>query len=108
MASVAEGDEVKIFQPNPLVGTVVAVSESWITVQTGIEDPTKVTIPLTPLVRVEKLRTREDILDAVADWIDTDVIADAIIDHLVDELGEELTLRGCKEVWLRELQGLLH
>lgn len=107
MASVAPGDEVKVIRPNPLVGTVVAVSESEITVQPGIDDPATVTIPLTTALSVEKLKSREDILNAVADWIDTYVIAEVIIDHLVDELGEKLTLRGCKEVWLRELHCLL-
>ena len=48
---------------------------------------------------------REKVIDEVADWIDTRAIAEMVADH-VEEIEEELTVQGCKDVWLWELENL--
>ena len=48
---------------------------------------------------------KSKVIDEVADWIDTAVIAEMIADHLTQE-GEEVTVERCKEVWLGTLENL--
>jgi hypothetical protein len=48
---------------------------------------------------------KEKVIDEVAAWIDTRVIAEMIAQHLDDE-GEEVTVESCKETWLGTLENL--
>ena len=48
---------------------------------------------------------REKVVEEVAKWIDTRVIAEMVADHLEQE-GEEVTVESCKEAWLRTLENL--
>ena len=43
------------------------------------------------------MTNREKVIDEVADWIDTRVIAEMVVEH-VEEIEEELTVQGCKEL----------
>ena len=47
----------------------------------------------------------EKVIDEVADWIDTRVIAEMVAEHLKDE-GDEVTVESCKEAWLGTLENL--
>ena len=49
---------------------------------------------------------KEQIIDALARWIDTQVIAEAIVDYLESE-EMELTLQNGKDAWLAQLEDLL-
>ncbi len=53
----------------------------------------------------EQRMKKEKVIDEVAAWIDTRVIAEMIADHLDDE-GEEVTVDRCKEVWWGTLENL--
>lgn len=53
----------------------------------------------------EERKKREKVIDEVAAWIDTRVIAEMIADHLEQE-GEEVTLESCKEAWYGTLENL--
>lgn len=46
---------------------------------------------------------KERVVDAVAKWIDTQVIAEMIVQHLKDQ-GKKPTVKRCKEVWLQTLE----
>lgn len=48
---------------------------------------------------------KEKVIDEVAAWIDTRVIAEMVADHLEQE-GEEVTVESCKEAWLGTLENL--
>lgn len=48
---------------------------------------------------------REKLIEELANWIDTHVIAEMILDHLKDS-GEPLTLERAKEAWLNTLEYL--
>jgi hypothetical protein len=48
---------------------------------------------------------KEKVIDEIAEWIDTYVIAEMIVDHL-EENEEDVTVDRCKEVWLRTLENL--
>ena len=52
----------------------------------------------------ERMR-KEKVIDEVAAWIDTRVIAEMIAAHLSNE-GEEVTVESCKETWLGTLENL--
>jgi len=54
---------------------------------------------------LEQQRKKSQVIDQVAEWIDTQVIAEMIVDH-VYSLGEEVTFERCKEVWCGTLQNL--
>ena len=45
----------------------------------------------------------EKVVDEVAAWIDTRVIAEMVAEHLKDE-GEEVTVETCKDAWLGSLE----
>ena len=47
----------------------------------------------------------EKVVDEVAAWIDTRVIAEMVASHLKDE-GDEVTVESCKETWLGTLENL--
>lgn len=49
--------------------------------------------------------SRQQVIEQVADWIDTHVIAEMIVDHL-EEHGEDITVERAKEVWLNSLENL--
>ena len=51
--------------------------------------------------------SEEAVIEELANWIDTRVIAEAIVSHLV-ECGEDITFEKGKEVWLRQLETILH
>jgi len=53
----------------------------------------------------EQRMKKEKVIDEVAAWIDTRVIAEMIADHLEQE-GEEVTVESCKEAWLGTLENL--
>jgi len=53
----------------------------------------------------EARQKREKVIGEVADWIDTRVIAEMVAEH-VEEIEEELTVEGCKGVWLGTLENL--
>jgi len=53
----------------------------------------------------EQRMKKEKVIDEVAAWIDTRVIAEMVADHLEDE-GEEVTVESCKEAWLGTLENL--
>jgi len=48
---------------------------------------------------------KQQVIEQVADWIDTHVIAEMIVDHL-EEQGEDITLERAKKVWLDSLENL--
>jgi hypothetical protein len=48
---------------------------------------------------------KEKVIDEIAEWIDTYVIAEMVVDHLEDQ-GEEPTVERCKEVWYGTLENL--
>jgi len=48
---------------------------------------------------------KEKVIDEVAAWIDTRVIAEMVAGHLEQE-GEEVTVESCKEAWLGTLENL--
>lgn len=48
---------------------------------------------------------REELIEKLADWVDTHVIAEMVLDHLKDT-GEPLTLERAKEAWLQTLEYL--
>jgi len=48
---------------------------------------------------------KEKVIDEVAAWIDTRVIAEMVANHLEQE-GEEVTVESCKEAWLGTLENL--
>ena len=45
----------------------------------------------------------EAVIDEIANWIDTQVIAQMIVEHLGCE-GEEVTVENCKQTWYRVLE----
>lgn len=47
----------------------------------------------------------EQVVDEVADWIDTRAIAQMVADHL-QATGEEVTVESCKDAWLGTLENL--
>ena len=53
----------------------------------------------------ESRMKREKVVEEVARWIDTRVIAEMVASHLEDE-GEEVTVENCKEAWLGTLENL--
>jgi len=53
----------------------------------------------------EARQKREKVIGEVADWIDTRVIAEMVVEH-GEEIDEELTVQGCKDVWLGTLENL--
>jgi len=53
----------------------------------------------------EQRMKKEKVIDEVAAWIDTRVIAEMVADHLEDE-GDEVTVESCKEAWLGTLENL--
>ena len=53
----------------------------------------------------EERMKKEKVIDEVAAWIDTRVIAEMVADHLEQE-GEEVTVESCKEAWLGTLENL--
>ena len=53
----------------------------------------------------EQRMKKEKVIDEVAAWIDTRVIAEMVADHLEQE-GEEVTVESCKEAWLGTLENL--
>ena len=53
----------------------------------------------------EERKKKEKVIDEVAAWIDTRVIAEMVAEHLKDE-GDEVTVESCKEAWLRTLENL--
>lgn len=48
---------------------------------------------------------REEVIEQVANWIDTQVIAEMIVDHL-EEQEEAITVERAKEVWYHALEHL--
>lgn len=48
---------------------------------------------------------RTELIDQVAAWIDTRVIAELVVSHC-KETEEEATFEGCKEIWLGTLENL--
>jgi hypothetical protein len=48
---------------------------------------------------------KEKVIDEIAQWIDTYVIAEMIVDHL-EENEEEVTVERCKQVWYQTLENL--
>ena len=53
----------------------------------------------------ERRMKKEKVIDEVAAWIDTRVIAEMVADHLEDE-GDEVTVESYKEAWLGTLENL--
>ncbi len=53
----------------------------------------------------EERKKKEKVIEEVAAWIDTRVIAEMVADHLEQE-GEEVTVESCKEAWLGTLENL--
>ena len=47
----------------------------------------------------------EKVVDEVAAWIDTRVIAEMVAEHLKDE-GDEVTVESCKDAWYGTLENL--
>ena len=64
--------------------------------QAGLEPPVKEDDP-TP--------EQQAVIDQVAGWIDTDVIAMVIAEELVDN-DEQVTLLNCQKVWLDVLEDI--
>ena len=54
----------------------------------------------------EQRMKKEKVIDEVAAWIDTRVIAEMVANHLEQE-GEEVTVESCKEAWLGTLENNL-
>ena len=50
---------------------------------------------------------RQELIDALAEWIDPKVIATAIVDQM-DEENIEHTLEKGKQIWLNHLEELHH
>jgi len=48
---------------------------------------------------------KEQVIEEIADWIDTNVIAEMIVEHL-EENGRPVTVQEAKEVWYGTLQNL--
>lgn len=48
---------------------------------------------------------REQVIEEIADWIDTQVIAEMIVEHL-EECGRPITVEEAKQVWYGTLQNL--
>lgn len=48
---------------------------------------------------------RDTLIDQVADWIDTQVIAELIVRHL-ENFGDPLTLENAKSAWYFQLEEL--
>ena len=48
---------------------------------------------------------REQVIEEIADWIDTQVIAAMIVEHL-EETGRSTTVEEAKQVWYGTLQNL--
>ena len=48
---------------------------------------------------------KEKVIEEVAAWIDTRVIAEMIAEHLEDE-GDEVTVESCQEAWYGTLENL--
>ena len=48
---------------------------------------------------------RDQVINEIADWIDTQVIAEMIVEHL-EESGRPVTVQEAKEVWLNTLENL--
>jgi len=53
----------------------------------------------------EERMKKEKVIEEVAAWIDTRVIAEMVAEHLKDE-GDEVTVESCKEAWLGTLENL--
>jgi len=49
--------------------------------------------------------SREEVIEQIANWIDTHVIAEMIVDHL-EEQDEAVTVERAKEVWYGTLEHL--
>jgi len=49
--------------------------------------------------------TKDQVIDEVASWIDTAVLAEMMVNHLEEE-GEETTVDRCKELWYTVLERL--
>ncbi len=50
--------------------------------------------------------TKDQVIDEVASWIDTTVLAEMMVSHLEEE-GEEPTVDRCKELWYAVLERLI-
>ncbi len=50
--------------------------------------------------------TKNQVIDEVASWIDTAVLAEMMVSHLEEEEGEEATVDRCKELWYTVLERL--
>lgn len=48
---------------------------------------------------------REQVIEQVADWIDTNVIAEMVVEHL-EETDRAATVDEAKQVWLLTLENL--
>lgn len=48
---------------------------------------------------------REQIIEEIADWIDTNTIAEMIVEHL-EETDRPVTVQEAKDVWLLTLENL--
>ncbi len=48
---------------------------------------------------------KEKVIDEVAAWIDTRVIAEMVANHLEQE-GDEVTVESCKDAWYGTLENL--
>jgi len=48
---------------------------------------------------------REEIIEEIANWIDTQVIAEMIVDYL-EEYGRPVTVQEAQEVWYDTLENL--
>ena len=53
----------------------------------------------------EERKKKEKVIEEVAAWIDTRVIAEMVAEHLDDE-GDEVTVENCEEAWLGTLENL--
>lgn len=53
----------------------------------------------------ESRMKRGKVVEEVAKWIDTTVIALMVADHL-EEAEQEVTVASCQDVWLRTLENL--
>ena len=47
----------------------------------------------------------EQVIEEIADWIDTQVIAEMIVEHL-EETGRPVTVEEAKQVWYGTLENL--
>jgi hypothetical protein len=48
---------------------------------------------------------RDKVIEDIAEWIDTYVLAEMIVDHL-EEQEEEPTVERCKKVWYQTVENL--